>query len=581
MRLVVQHLSSVDPDRQKVGGRALGDVVKKLGDRVLPEIVPVVLRGLDSESEMERVGVAMGLFELVGATTKSHLEPQSTSVLEAVLKGLSDESSRVQDLAGKTFNRVHVLLGAQADGPATTFVLTRLCEQLETDEESAIRGITQAVEARSRDCLTFLLPRLLAKPLKAYNLRALAHCMGVVPSHLHHYLRQIIRSLVQELASLSLGPPEDTTSEVWLACAGCFSDCISEEQSVSTLLVEITDTTANATDSATRRAAMAILGTFLSSTEGLLGSELGAAVALKCTIRMFAEQDPAALSQAVAAFAALVKHVGSTDMAEHVDFMRNSIRTVASMDKHRPGLDKRPEYELPAFGLKPCVDALLDVYQYALMNGSNEVRESAAEGLGEFVDLTYSETLKPYVVKITGPLIRIVGDRFPAPVKSAILDTLRKLLTKGGAVLRPFLPQLQTTFVKALQNTTESVRSCGFRALQVLIPLSPRVDPLCSELVQGCTSADADIRAQMVKALYFVLSSRLSDVSLAGLTKVLEASSPIDTCVSDWQDPTVRVVSAAVEAKTIEGVLKLGETPDGQILLGAHAAVELAFGIVP
>jgi hypothetical protein len=42
---------------------------------------------------------------------------------------------------------------------------------------------------------------------------------------------------------------------------------------------------------------------------------------------------------------------------------------------------------------------------------SPEVREVSAEGLGELVGLTSEEGLKPFVVTITGPLIRIIGDR--------------------------------------------------------------------------------------------------------------------------------------------------------------------------
>jgi hypothetical protein len=39
------------------------------------------------------------------------------------------------------------------------------------------------------------------------------------------------------------------------------------------------------------------------------------------------------------------------------------------------------------------------------------VREASAEGLGELVGLTSEEGLKPFVVTITGPLIRIIGDK--------------------------------------------------------------------------------------------------------------------------------------------------------------------------
>jgi hypothetical protein len=80
------------------------------------------------------------------------------------------------------------------------------------------------------------------------------------------------------------------------------------------------------------------------------------------------------------------------------------------------------------------------------------VREAAAEGLGELVALTSEEGLKPFTVAITGPLIRIIGDRFPGSIKAAILVTLGRLISKAGLGLKPFVPQLQTTFLKCLND---------------------------------------------------------------------------------------------------------------------------------
>ena len=82
---------------------------------------------------------------------------------------------------------------------------------------------------------------------------------------------------------------------------------------------------------------------------------------------------------------------------------------------------------------------------YDSWTGSAEQRESAANGLSEVVKLTSAAALKPFLIKVTGPLIRVVGDRFAHPVKAAILTTLTLLLDKGGPMLKPFLPQLQTT----------------------------------------------------------------------------------------------------------------------------------------
>lgn len=67
---------------------------------------------------------------------------------------------------------------------------------------------------------------------------------------------------------------------------------------------------------------------------------------------------------------------------------------------------------------------------------------------------------------ISSPLIRIIGDRFPWQVKSAILSTLSIMIQKGGIALKPFLPQLQTTFVKCLQDNTRSAQqNCSVQIL--------------------------------------------------------------------------------------------------------------------
>lgn len=87
-----------------------------------------------------------------------------------------------------------------------------------------------------------------------------------------------------------------------------------------------------------------------------------------------------------------------------------------------------------------------------LQGSSPEVREAAAEGLGELISLTSEDGLKPFVVAITGPLIRIIGDRFPPATKAAILVTLGLLIRRAGTGLKPFVPQLQTTFLKCLND---------------------------------------------------------------------------------------------------------------------------------
>jgi len=110
----------------------------------------------------------------------------------------------------------------------------------------------------------------------------------------------------------------------------------------------------------------------------------------------------------------------------------------------------------------------------------------AASGLGECISVTDGKYLAgPFVIKMTGPLLRIVGDRNPSNVKVAIIRTLGLILLKGGPALRAFAPQFQTTFVKALTDPSRQVRMEATKALALLMPLSTRVDPLIKELVAG------------------------------------------------------------------------------------------------
>ena len=60
-------------------------------------------------------------------------------------------------------------------------------------------------------------------------------------------------------------------------------------------------------------------------------------------------------------------------------------------------------------------------FRESILNGSPDLKENAAHGLGEVIKLTSPEALKPSVVHITGPLIRILGDRFGANVKTGTL----------------------------------------------------------------------------------------------------------------------------------------------------------------
>ena len=133
----------------------------------------------------------------------------------------------------------------------------------------------------------------------------------------------------------------------------------------------------------------------------------------------------------------------------HVSDVRQAVRfAVGDLKDKRNNQDStNTEITLPGFCLPKGIQPILPIFRESILNGSPDLKEQAANGLAEVIALSNAEALKPSVVHITGPLIRILGDRFASNVKTAVLDTLASLLYKASILLKPFFPQLQTTFI--------------------------------------------------------------------------------------------------------------------------------------
>ncbi|KAJ7180610.1 armadillo-type protein [Mycena filopes] len=131
-------------------------------------------------------------------------------------------------------------------------------------------------------------------------------------------------------------------------------------------------------------------------------------------------------------------------------------------------------------------------------------REQAAYAIGDLVERTEENAIKPYVVPFTGPLIRVAtqATTYPPAVKTAILSALTSMLERIPAFVKPFFPQLQRTFVKSASDPASAAQALG-----VLMRSQPRVDPVVTELVTGINSNDDAIASSLILALSNVVKS--------------------------------------------------------------------------
>ena len=54
LKVIVTNNPKTLYDKRQVAARTLGDLVRKLGERVLPEIIPILEKGIDSDDSDKR-----------------------------------------------------------------------------------------------------------------------------------------------------------------------------------------------------------------------------------------------------------------------------------------------------------------------------------------------------------------------------------------------------------------------------------------------------------------------------------------------------------------------------------------------
>ena len=130
--------------------------------------------------------------------------------------------------------------------------------------------------------------------------------------------------------------------------------------------------------------------------------------------------------------------------------------------------------------------------------------------------------MRPFSTSITGPLIRVIGEKVASDIKAAILVALNNLLLKIPQFLRPFIPQLQRTFVRSLSDSNEKLRKRAVVALGTLIKFQPRVDSLVTELVNG--SKTSEYKDSMLKAMLVVVEQAGKNLSEASKQAILSVA---------------------------------------------------------
>ncbi|CAG02489.1 unnamed protein product [Tetraodon nigroviridis] len=398
--LLLGFLASTCPDKRTIAARTLGDLVRKLGEKILPEIIPILEDGLRSDKSDERQGVCIGLSEIMKSTSKDAVLVFSESLVPTVRKALCDPLEEVREAAAKTFEQLHATIGHQA----LDDILPNLLKQLDEKETAgfALDGLKQVMAVKSRSVLPYLVPKLTAPPV---NTSVLAFLSAVAGDALTRHLGVILPALLSSLKG-KLGT-EDEAEEL----CSCQTVILSVEDEVGQRIIieDLLETTRSA-DPSLRQAAVTILNAYFARTR--LDYSLHTRSLLSGLIRLLNDSNPEVLSQSWDTISSITKKLDASSQLALIDDLHRDIRSAAAEVKgqHLPGfclprkvkllsccqttVVQRIWFKIHSSGgnlfiLPPQgVTCILPVLREGVLNGSPEQKEEAAKALGAVIKLT-------------------------------------------------------------------------------------------------------------------------------------------------------------------------------------------------
>ncbi|GMH37881.1 hypothetical protein BSKO_05765 [Bryopsis sp. KO-2023] len=488
MDYMIETLAHSGEDGRLSAGRCLGELVRKMGERplpwVLPSILPILKGGTESESPATRQGVCYGLSEVLDDLTRSQLTDHLPMVLPAIQATLCDQDPEVREAAAGAFN---ALFKAGA-GSVVDTIVPALLAQLQSDSgnSQALEGLQVILSVRPQT-LNSMVPRLLHKPISVTNLQALWALASAAGASLQAHLPTILPAVLS-LASMESGKPVEEAAKV------AARQVALSEEATSILIAELL----KGLEDLTRCLCSAELVKTLCSDAKVDVSERTPEL-ITALVPLLAEDNEIVVKTCWTALESVTATIPKDTQPSFLRCLKDAV--ASARDKERRKMT-REEILVHGFCLPKGLGPVLQIYLQGVLQGSSaDLRELATEGLGELVELTSTKMLRPFVVQITGPLIRIMGDRFPWQIKLAILTTLGLLINKAGDGLEAFVPQLQTTFLKCLQDPTPNVRDQAAENLGQVTRMSPRVDQLAADLSGDAARSEPAVRRSYLAAL--------------------------------------------------------------------------------
>jgi hypothetical protein len=520
MTIIIKQLSSGEEERA-VASETLVELVHKMGDRVLGDVIPILERELDIAESTTRVGICIGLASVLEAVPRHHIAEYFDMLLPAITKTLCDDDSAVRIAAAGAFDGLYRGVGDRAVNECLPILLARMEDPDPELSHSALQGVQQLLIMRAQLILPILLPKLMVVPMSTFNAKALASIAEVAGSGLTGFLS----SLVPILIRLKYAEPEDSPnlpSDPEVLSRALNAVILSAEGSgLGVLLSELSRFTSEGSPSL-RVAALQVIATYAkikgkTIPKGWL-EQISAIIGL--ALRSYHDRDADVVKNAIVALGEIMATIDPETVADSpINYIQTINDTIETL--HVP--DTLEGFSAPG-GLAP----LLPIFVAAMRNGSSELREQVSLGIRGMISKTDSVALTaPVLQAIAGPLIRILSEpNLESRIRADMLMTLNLLVERGGENLRQFATTLQVTYIKAVSSTYKSTREQAAIGIAKLVSLGAKPDFLMKALVPALKTAATTKPEECLSAISKVYAALNSDVMPATAAAIRDAIVP-------------------------------------------------------
>ncbi|KAL6927817.1 hypothetical protein ACO0SA_004440 [Hanseniaspora valbyensis] len=491
--VIVSNLASSSDTLRSIAAQTLGDMVRRVGGDVMSRLLPTLQSSLEESTDSNsRQGVCIALHELIESSSLQLLSEYNDIIVNIIKLTLVDGDSNVREASAFAFDSFQTAVGKSAIDDIIPALLTQLGDNKGTEEsENALLALQEIMATKSEIIFPILVPTLMEQPIDAFKSNALGSLAEVAGSALYKRLSVIINSIIETL--INIDPKNSDKPEILNSLTRIILS-VKDGEGLHPLLQQILSLVKNE-DIAKRAVILKVLPKFFDET--VLNYSTYTSDFLQHLILSLDDDDSEIVKDSLASLTTLVKKQDKSYLEELVKPAKQSLDLTGNANS-----------EIAGFKLMKGPASILPIFLQGLMYGNNEQRELSAMGITALVSKTPSANLKMYVTQIVGPLIRVVGERFNSEIKAAILSSLNILFVKVPQFLRPFVPQLQRTFVRGLGDLSNPLlRERAAVGLGLLIQYQPKVDPLVSELVNNSkNSEDIGVKTAMLKGLMEVIS---------------------------------------------------------------------------